>query len=97
MAKQARQTVPGCQDVPLDVIGTDPHEAMDFLNRTADTGDLHKGTVSASVGLDLVTKGIANRFFEKANFTPEQRIQYSAFRDPEMWRFGAKRSTKLGL
>lgn len=70
------------RDVPLDVVGTDPHEAMDFINRTADTGDLHKGTVSAAVGLDLVTKGITNRFFEKMNFTPEQRVQYSAFRDP---------------
>ena len=70
------------KDVPLDVIGTDAHEAMDFLNRTADSGDLHKGTISAAVGLDLVTKGIANRFFERMSFTPEQRIQYSAFRDP---------------
>jgi mono/diheme cytochrome c family protein len=70
------------KDVPLDVIGTDAHEAMDFLKRTADSGDLHKGTISAAVGLDLVTKGIANRFFERMSFTPEQRIQYSAFRDP---------------
>jgi mono/diheme cytochrome c family protein len=70
------------KDVPLDYIGTDPHEAMDFLNRTADSGALGKGTISAAAGLDLVTKGIANRFFEKMSFTPEQRIQYSAFRDP---------------
>jgi mono/diheme cytochrome c family protein len=70
------------RDVPLDYIGTDPHEAMDFVNRTADSGALGKGTISAAAGLDLVTKGISNQFFQKMNFTPEQRIQYSGFRDP---------------
>ena len=55
---------------------------MDFLNRTADSGDLEKGDDLSAAGLDLVTKGIANRFFEEMSFTPEQRIQYSAFRDP---------------
>ena len=59
-------------DIGIEEIGTDPHEATDFHGRTADTGDLKKGVVSARVGLDLVTRGIANKFFE-ANKIPAGR------------------------
>jgi hypothetical protein len=69
-------------DIPIERIGTDPHEAMDFINRKADTGDLKLGTVTAAVGLDTVTKGIVNNFFEKMKFTPEQRIEWNGYRDP---------------
>ena len=69
-------------DVPLEEIGTDPHEAMDFIARKADSGDLKKGLVSAAVGLDLVTKGMANNFFQKVGLSPEQRIEWSGYRDP---------------
>ena len=60
-------------DIKLEEIGTDPHEATDFNNRKAALGDLSKGVVSASVGLDLVTRGIANRFFRKQNIRAEER------------------------
>jgi hypothetical protein len=69
-------------DIPVDRVGTDPHEAMDFINRKADTGDLKLGIVTAAVGLDTVTKGIVNNFFAKMNFTPEQRIEWGGYRDP---------------
>ncbi len=69
-------------DVPIDVIGTDPREAVDFKDRTADSGDLKKGRISAAVGLDLVTKGIRDSYFQKASFSPEKRIEWSGFRDP---------------
>jgi hypothetical protein len=69
-------------DVKLQMIGTDPHEAQDFIDRTADSGDLKKGRISAAVGLDLVTKGIGNNFFQKAGFSPEKRIEWSGYRDP---------------
>ena len=70
-------------DVPVDRVGTDPNEAMDFISRKADSGDLRLGTVSAAVGLDTVTKGIVSSFFEKMKFTPEQRIEWSGYRDPD--------------
>ena len=70
------------KDVKVDYVGTDAHEANDFINRTADTGDLGKGPVSAAVGLDLVTHGIANRFFIKMGFSPQQQIEWRGNRDP---------------
>ena len=69
-------------DVPVDRIGTDPHEAMDFINRKADTGDLRLGTVTAAVGLDTVTNAIVNGFFKKMQFTPEQQIEWRGYREP---------------
>jgi len=70
------------KDVKQSFMGTDPHEAMDFINRTADSGDLGKGRISASVGLELVTNGIANKYFDKMKLTPEQQIEWRAGRDP---------------
>ncbi|MGH9629680.1 MAG: di-heme-cytochrome C peroxidase [Bryobacteraceae bacterium] len=69
-------------DIPVDHVGTDPHEAMDFINRKADTGDLKLGTVSAAVGLDTVTNAIVDSFFEKMQFTPAQRIEWRGYREP---------------
>jgi len=66
-------------DVPIEVVGTDPHEAKDFMARTAETGDLNKGTVSAAVGLDLITRGIADRFYAKAAFPQEKRDEWNGF------------------
>lgn len=69
-------------DVPIDYIGTDPRQATDFKNRTADTGDLGKGIVPASEGLDLVTSGIANRFFRQEGIGPEEQAAWMGGRDP---------------
>jgi mono/diheme cytochrome c family protein len=70
------------KEIGVEFVGTDPHEAMDFINRKADTGDLQKGRVSAGEGLELVTTGMAKKFFDKQAFTPEQRIEWSGYRDP---------------
>jgi hypothetical protein len=70
------------KDVKQEYVGTDPHEAVDFMNRTADTGDLGEGRVSAEEGLKLVTIGMAGKFFESKGLTPQQRIEWSGFRDP---------------
>jgi len=69
-------------DIPLDFIGTDPRQATDFMNRKASSGDLGKGVVSASVGLDLVTQGIANRFFRLQKISAEDQIRWAGGRDP---------------
>lgn len=71
------------KDVGLDYVGTDPHEAMDFLDRKADTGSLNKGRVTAGEGLELVTRGIAANFFRKAGFSPDKQVEWSGFRDPK--------------
>jgi mono/diheme cytochrome c family protein len=70
------------KDIKQSFVGTDPHEAMDFINRTADSGDLGKGRISAAVGLEMVTNGIANKYFDKMKLTPEQQIEWRAGRDP---------------
>ncbi len=70
------------KDVKESFVGTDPHEATDFINRTADSGDLGKGRVSAGVGLELVTNGIVKKFFDKMRLTPEQQIEWRGNRDP---------------
>ncbi|HET6843163.1 MAG TPA: di-heme-cytochrome C peroxidase [Candidatus Angelobacter sp.] len=70
------------KDVKMEYVGTDPHEAGDFMTRTADSGDLGKGRISAEDGLRLVTSGMAANFFDRKGFTPEQRIEWSGFRDP---------------
>jgi mono/diheme cytochrome c family protein len=69
-------------DVDLEDIGTDPHEARDFKNRTADTRDLKRGVVSARVGLDLATRGIAGQFFERNHIPAEERPAWAGGRDP---------------
>jgi mono/diheme cytochrome c family protein len=68
-------------DVELDYVGTDPRQATDFKNRTAKTGDLGKGVVSAAVGLDLVTGGIVDRYFRDQQVRPEDRAGWSGGRD----------------
>jgi hypothetical protein len=70
-------------DIKIDYVGTDPHEAKDFTDRKADTGDLKKGVVSARAGLDLVTRGIGARYFEKNNIPPEQHAAWAGGRDPK--------------
>lgn len=69
-------------DVRIEDIGTDPYEAQDFINRTADTGDLDKGRVSAGEGLDLVTKAIRTKYYDKMGFSPEKRIEWNGFHAP---------------
>jgi hypothetical protein len=69
-------------DVRVTKVGTDSHEAMDFISRTADSGSLGKGRVSAGVGLDMVTNGIVNKFFEQMKLTPAQQIEWRGGRDP---------------
>jgi hypothetical protein len=69
-------------DIPIEEVGTDPHEATDFNVRKADTGDLKMGVVSARVGLDLVTRGIAAKFFEANKIPPEEHAAWAGGRDP---------------
>jgi hypothetical protein len=71
------------KDIKVDFVGTDPLQAMDFIRRTADTGDLGKGTVSAAEGLSIVTGAIARKFFEMRGIPPEEQLDWRGRRDPE--------------
>ncbi len=42
--------------IPLAEIGTDPKQAQNFYNRSADSGPLGKGTLSAKDGLKYITQ-----------------------------------------
>lgn len=70
-------------DVPLEVIGTDRNQAVQFNERRADSGALGAGEVTAGQGLDLVTKAIAKKYFDANGFTPQQRLEWSGMRDPD--------------
>jgi mono/diheme cytochrome c family protein len=69
-------------DIPVEEIGTDEHEAADFIERKADTGALGKGRVSADAGLRLVTIAIRDNYYTKMGLSPADRIAWSGFRDP---------------
>jgi mono/diheme cytochrome c family protein len=68
--------------IPLEEIGTDPHEAEDFAKRTADTGGLGLGRKTAREGLMLVTRTIANNFFDANKITTEERLTKWRSLDP---------------
>ncbi len=67
--------------VPLNEIGTDPKAAVNWAQRTAVTGDLGLGTVSAAKGLQVVTDKIAGLKYDELGLSPEQRTEWNGFRD----------------
>jgi mono/diheme cytochrome c family protein len=67
--------------IPLDEIGTDPREASNWAQRTAVTDALGLGTVSAAVGLRAVTRRIRDMNYDALGLSPEQRADWSGFRD----------------
>jgi len=69
-------------EIPLEEIGTDPHEAEDYAQRTADTGALGLGRQTARAGLMLVTRTIANNFFDANNIPNEERLTKWRSLDP---------------
>lgn len=69
-------------DVNIQEIGTDPRAALDFRNRTADSGALKKGRLTAAEGLDYVTRAVADRYFEANNTPAATRLAWSGYRTP---------------
>ena len=66
----------------LEEIGTDPHEATDFAQRTAVTGPaMGLGTVPAAPGLNTVTVKVRDLIYDQMSLTPEQRIEWNGYRD----------------
>lgn len=66
--------------VPLAEIGTDPHEAQDFHDRTADSGPLGLGKVSAKDGLFDISQEIITRAYARLGLTPAQQEEWNGYR-----------------
>jgi hypothetical protein len=70
--------------IPLEEIGTDPGEAQNFHKRTADSGPLDKGTISAGDGLTYITQKVIEQAYMQLNLTPEQQEQWNGYRKNEL-------------
>ena len=70
--------------IPLDEIGTDPKEAQNFAKRTADSGPLGMGIVSARAGLLYISQKIIGQAYADLKLTPEQQNEWNGFRDNEL-------------
>jgi mono/diheme cytochrome c family protein len=72
------------KQIPLEVIGTDPKAAANWHGRTANTGALGLGTISAADGLRVVTRKIADINYDAMQLTPAQRLEWNGFRDDKV-------------
>ena len=61
----------------LELIGTDPKQAMDFINRTVDTGQLGLGVINSGEALTYVAEQIAKRYFADHGISEEDQIKYT--------------------
>ena len=82
--------------VPLGEIGTDPKAASNWQQRTANTGDLGMGTVTAARGLQVVTDKIASNKYDELGLSPAQRIEWNGFRDSAVQAPLAYKARPLG-
>jgi len=70
--------------IPLNEIGTDPKEAQNFAARTADSGPLGMGVISARAGLLYISQKIIEQAYADLKLTPEQEKEWNGFRDNEL-------------
>ena len=70
------------KEIPIEYVGTDPNQAMDFYNRSADSGGLNKGCLTADVGLDVITKQMAMNFYTEQKFDVATQREWSGWQDP---------------
>jgi hypothetical protein len=67
--------------IPLDEIGTDPKEAQNFHDRTADSGPLGQGILSAGDGLKLITQKVIDQAYAKLQLSPGQQDEWNGYRE----------------
>jgi len=70
--------------IPLEEIGTDPKEAENFAKRTADSGPLGKGVISAREGLLYITQKLIDQAYADLKLSPEQRDEWNGYRSNEL-------------
>lgn len=66
--------------IPVEVIGTDPKQAVNFYNRKADSGPLRQGIISAGDGLTYVTQGLIEQAYKDLGLSPEKQQEWNGFR-----------------
>lgn len=71
------------EEIPLDEIGTDPNQALNFYNRYADSGDLKKGGLRADEGLDYLTRQMALKFYNEQKIDAKKQKEMSGWQDPK--------------
>ena len=82
--------------IPLRELGTDPKAASNWQQRTANTGDLGMGTVTAAQGLQFVTDKIASNKYDELGLSPAQRIEWNGFRNSAVQAPLAYKARPLG-
>jgi uncharacterized protein (DUF2235 family) len=66
--------------VPLTEIGTDPNEAQNFATRTADSGPLGLGTVSAKDGLEFISQKVIEQAYANLKLSPQEQDEWNGHR-----------------
>jgi hypothetical protein len=61
----------------LDVIGTDPKQALDFINRNIDTANLGLGVINGGLALTYVVEQVAKRYFADHNISEEDQLKFA--------------------
>lgn len=85
------------RSMSLDAIGTDPREAKDWAERTADLSSLGLGDkVPAAAALRTVIQKIRDIKFSEKGLSPDQRVEWSGFRDDAVLAPLAYRARPLG-
>jgi len=83
-------TIPGGRQffkvtmIPLGEIGTDPKEAQNFYNRSADSGPLGKGIVSAKEGLKYITQRLIDQSYAELKLSPQQQQEWNGYRENQL-------------
>jgi len=67
--------------IPLAEIGTDPKQAQNFYDRTADSGPLGKGIVSAQDGLKYITQKLIDESYAELKLSPQQQQEWNGYRE----------------
>jgi hypothetical protein len=70
--------------IPLAEIGTDPKEAENFCKRTADSGPLGRGVVSARDGLMYITQKVIDQAYTELKLSPKEQEEWNGYRKNEL-------------
>jgi hypothetical protein len=74
--------------IPLAEIGTDPKEAQNFAARSADSGPLGKGIISAREGLKYITQKVIDAAYADLKLSPEQQEEWKGKRQDRAQALG---------
>jgi uncharacterized protein (DUF2235 family) len=66
--------------IPLGEIGTDPNEAQNFAIRTADSGPLGLGIVSAKDGLAFISQKVIEQAYADSKLLPGEQDEWNGHR-----------------